>query len=202
MSEKLEKQKRPEDGSDYRENPLNELLVAVSTAILNRIGPIVAGVGIPEELPLPLTEGFLWLRVTPDQVPRLLGSEMVETEVAVVVALFPAGVRALLATRVDASLRVSRSTGSLEASIAQCSEPEFLLYPLVESFDATDLLHLICDTGQDTGHNFVMVEFSGGKFLPKEWVDGAEARRYAADGEKQARGRGPDFSRTIGKFPR
>jgi hypothetical protein len=133
----------------------------------------------------------------PQEIERLLGSRPAEVDLAAAVALFPDGVRALITARVDARIRVSRSAGSPEVSLSQCAKPQFLFNELPETYDATRALHLICDPAKDTGFTFVMVECNGGKFMPKGWVDGEAAARYAAEGAKRATGRPPDFRGTI-----
>jgi len=190
--------------SDSRRDSTNELLVAICKAIFNWVAPVVAGTlkqGGQAEL-APITNGFMWLRVTPQQMPRLLGSSPAEADVAAAVALCPAGMRALITARVDALVNVSRSADSLVVSIARCDKPEFLFSELSEPFDAMHALHLVCDPSKDTGQTFVMVEFSAGKFTPRGWLDFEEAARYAAEGAKSAKGRPPDFRGTTDRAPR
>jgi hypothetical protein len=189
---------------DSGKDGANELLVAICSAIFGRIAPVAAGIvkqGRQAEL-LTIDEGFMWLRLMPEQMSGLLGSGATEADMAAAVALFPAGVRALIATRVDVRIRVSRSKDGLAVSILQCSEPAFLLNQLSEPYEATHALHLVCDSNEDTGHTFVMVEFSGGQFTPKGWLDHETAAQCAAEGAKRATGRAPDFRGTTGKSPR
>jgi hypothetical protein len=191
--------------SESQDNSIHQLLVAVSSAICNRIALVGAGTlkqTGPGDL-TPITDGFLWLRTMPAEVSRLLGSSPAEAEadVAAAVALFPTGMHALITARVDARVRVSRSDGSLEVAIQQCNEPEFLFQELSEPYDATDAVHLICDPAKQTGSMFVMVELHAGKFVPKGWVDGGAAARYAEEGAKRAKGRPPDFRGKTGKLP-
>ncbi len=58
----------------------------------------------------------------------------------------------MITARVDARIHVSRSAGSLEVSIAQSKEPEFLFAELEESYDATIALYLVCDGAKGSGH--------------------------------------------------
>jgi len=194
----------PNAPNDSPEKSSNELLAAISRVIFDRIGPVAAGT-LTQEGPAelaPLEEGVVWLRVMPREMGRLLGSSPAEADVAVAVALFPAGIRALLTARVDARVRVSRSVDNLEVSILQCNEPAFLFQDLSEPYDATHALHLVCDAAKDTGYAFVLIEFSAGKFVPKGWATGEEAARYSAEGRKVATGRPPDFHGTAGKLPK
>jgi hypothetical protein len=194
----------PSAPSDSRDNDANQLIVGISRAICNRIALFGAGTlkqTGPGDL-APITDGFIWLRVTPQQMSRLLGSSPAEADLAAAVAMFPAGVHALISARVDARVHVSRSADSLVVSIARCDEPEFLFSELSEPFDATHALHLVCDPAKDAGYTFVMLEFGAGKFVPKGWVDGEAAARYAAEGAKSATGRPPDFRGTTGKLPK
>ncbi len=182
----------PSAPSHSRENSVDELLMAICDAIFSHIAPVVAGTlkeGGPAEL-APIDEGFMWLRLLPEQMSGLLGSGTAETDLAAAVALFPSGVRAMITARVDARVHVSGSADSLEVSISQCNEPEFLFSELYEPYDATHALHLICDPAKDTGSTFVLVEFSAGKFAPKGWVDGETAARWAAEGAKRAEAEG------------
>jgi len=186
------------------DNSVKELLVDICKAIFNRVAPVVAGTlkqSGPGDL-APITNGFMWLRVTPEQMSRLRGSSPAEADLAAAVAFFPAGMRALITARVDARVDVSRSKDNLEVSISQSNEPQFLFSELSEQYDATHALHLVCDPAKDTGHTYVMVDFSAGKFVPKGWVDGEAAARYAAEGAKRATGRPPDFRGTTGKLPK
>jgi hypothetical protein len=99
--------------NDSPEKSSNELLAAISRAIFDRLAPVVAGT-VTQEGPAelaPITTGFMWLRITPSQMSRLLGSRPEEVDLAAAVALFPDGVRALISARVDARIRVSRSAG-------------------------------------------------------------------------------------------
>jgi hypothetical protein len=101
----------PSAPNDSPEKSSNELLAAISRAIFDRIAPVVAGT-VTQEGPAelaPITTGFMWLRITPSQMSRLLGSRPEEVDLAAAVALFPDGVRALISARVDARIRVSRS---------------------------------------------------------------------------------------------
>jgi hypothetical protein len=185
-------------------NSTNELLEKISHAIFNHIAPVVAGTVKcegPAEL-APITEAFLWLRTLPTQLSQLLGSGPAEADVAAAVAMFPAGVRALITCRVDARIHVSRSSDGLEVSMSECNESEFLFSELSEPYNATSALHLIYERAEDTRHSFVMVEFNAGKFIPKGWVDGESAARYAAEGAKRAVGRPPYFRGTTDKLPR
>jgi hypothetical protein len=189
--------------NDSPEKAGNELLATVSSAIFDRFAPAVAGIVTqkgPAEL-APVTTGFMWLRITP-QMSRLLGSRPAEADVAVAVALFPSGIRALITARVDARIHVSGSADGHQVSISRCAEPQFLFNELPDTYDATGALHLICDPAKETGSTFVMVEFSAGKFVPRGWVDGEAAERYAAEGVKSATGRPPDFHGTTGKLPK
>ena len=183
------------------DNSVKELLVDICKAIFNRVAPVVAGTlkqSGPGDL-APITNGFIWLRVTPQQMSRLLGSSPAEADLAAAVAMFPAGVHALISARVDARVHVSRSADSLVVSIARCDEPEFLFSELSEPFDATHALHLVCDPAKDTGHTYVVVDFSAGKFTPRGWLDFEEAAaRCAEEGAKRATGRPPDFRGTTG----
>ena len=186
------------------EKSSNELLAAISRAIFDRIAPVVAGT-VTQEGPAelaPITTGFMWLRITPSQMSRLLGSRPEEVDLAAAVALFPDGVRALISARVDARICVSRSAGGPAVSISQCAEPQFLCNELSEPYDATHALHLVCDPAEDTAYTFVMIEFGAGKFVPKGWATGEEAARYAVEGAKSATGRPPDFHGTTGKLPK
>jgi hypothetical protein len=187
-----------------RDNSTNQLLETISKAIFDRVGPIAAGIlkqGGQAEL-APIDEGFIWLRVTPQQISRLLGSSPAEADLAAAVAFFPARMNALITARVDARVQVSRSADSLEVSISQSDEPEFLFAELEEPYDVMHLLHLLCDPAKDVGQTFVMVEFTGGKFTPSGWLDGEAAARHAAEGAKSATGRPPDFHGTTGKLPK
>jgi len=187
-----------------RDNSTNQLLETISKAIFDRIGPIAAGTLKQEgqaEL-APIDEGFIWLRVTPQQISRLLGSSPAEADLAATVAMFPAGMHALITARVDARIVVSRSADSLQVAISQSSEPQFLFRELSKQYDATHALHLVCDPAKDAGYTYVMVEFSGGKFAPSGWLDGETAARYAAEGAKSATGRPPDFYGATGKLPK
>jgi hypothetical protein len=190
--------------SDSPKERTNELLAAIGSAMFDRVAPLVAGTlkqGGPAEL-VPIDEAFMWLRLMPQEMGRLLGSSPAEANVAAAVAMVPSGVRALITVRVDARVRVYRSVDSLEVSISQCNEPAFLFQELAMPYDATHALHLVCDPAEDTGYTFVMVEFSAGKFTPSGWVNGEEAARYAVEGAKSATGRPPDFRGTIGKSPK
>jgi hypothetical protein len=72
----------------------NALLAQISSAIFDRVAPLVAGTltqGGPAEL-APMDEGFMWLRLMPHEMGRLLGSSPAEADLAAAVALFPAGV--------------------------------------------------------------------------------------------------------------
>lgn len=103
----------PSAPNDSPEKSSNELLAAISRAIFDRIAPVVAGT-VTQEGPAelaPITTGFMWLRITPSQMFRLLGSRPEEVDLAPALALFPDGVRALISARVDARIRVSRSAG-------------------------------------------------------------------------------------------
>jgi hypothetical protein len=182
----------------------NQVLMAISEAIFNRIGPMVAGTlkqTGPAEL-APIDEGFLWLRIVPAEVSRLLGSGPAEADLAAAVAMFPAGMHALITAHVDARVHVFHSADSLEVSISQSNEPEFLFAELEESYDATHALHLVCDPAKDADYTFVMLELRDGKFTPMGWVDGEAAARYATEGAKSAKGRLPDFYGTTGKLPK
>jgi hypothetical protein len=186
------------------DNSVNELLVDICKAIFNQVAPVVAGTlkqSGPGDL-APITNGFLWLRIMPQQMSRLRGSSPAEADLAAAVAMFPAGVHALISARVDARVHVSRLADSLEVSISQSDEPEFLFAELEEPYDVMHLLHLLCDPAKDVGQTFVMVEFTGGKFTPSGWLDGEAAARYAAEGAKSATGRPPDFRGTTGKLPK
>jgi len=194
----------PSPTIDSPEKRTNELLAQISKTIYDRVAPRVAGTltqGGSAEL-APINEGFVWLRLMPQEMGRLLGSGSAEADVAAVVALFPPGVRALITAHLDARVHVSRSEGSLEVSISQCNEPAFLFQELSEPYDATHALHLVCDPGKDKRYMFVMVELSDGKFVPNGWVTGEEAARYSAEGAKSATGRPPDFRSTTGKSPK
>jgi hypothetical protein len=195
--------KVPGDSGNSSKNRIDDVLVAISSAIFNRIAMVGAGplnqAGTAELAPI--EEGFIWLRVTPDKLARLQGSTSVEVDLAAAVALFPAGINALLSARVDAQVRVSRTADSLDISISKCSEPELLFIELSGPYDATHVLHLICDPHEDTGHTFVMVGFNAGKFTPNGWLDGETAAPCAAEGAK-AKGRPPDFRGKTGKLPR
>lgn len=189
------------DPSESRDNSANELLAAVSSAIFNRLAPVIAGTMKQGPAKLaPIGEGFMWLRVTPEQMSRLLSASSAESDVAAAVAFFPAGVRARITARVDARVHASRAADSLVVTITQCNEPEFLFNELSEPYDATHTLHLVCDPAKDTGHTFVMIEISDGKFVPKGWVDGETAARSAAEGAKSAEGRPPGLSRHDGQI--
>ena len=182
----------------------NQLLVAISEAIFNRVALFGAGTlkqSGPGDL-APITNGFLWLRIMPQQMSRLRGSSPAEADLAAAVAMFPAGVHALISARVDARVHVSRSADSLEVSISQSDEPEFLFAELEEPYDVMHLLHLLCDPAKDVGQTFVMVEFTGGKFTPSGWLDGETAARCAEEGAKSAKGHPPDFYGTTGKLPK
>jgi hypothetical protein len=173
---------------DSPENLTDELLAQISRAIFDRVAPIVTGTlnqGGTAEL-APITTSFMWLRTRPQDMGRLLGSVPAEADLAAAVALFPAGVRALITARVDAQIHVSGSAHGHQVSISRCGEPEFLFNELSEPCNATHLLHLLCEPGEDTGYTFVMVELSAGKFVPKGWVTGEEAARYSAEGAKSA----------------
>ena len=187
---------------DSRGGSVNEVLVAVASTIFDRIALFGAGAlkqcG-PAKLE-PITTGFMWLRLTLQQMTCLLGSSPAEADVAAAVALFPIGMRALITARVDTRVHVSRSAGSLEVAITQCNEPEFLFQELSESYDASHALYLVCDPAKDRGYGFVMIEFSAGKFTPTGWLDFEEAARCAAEGAKHAAGRPPDFHGTTGKL--
>ena len=186
------------------DNSVNELLVDICKAIFNRVAPVVAGTlkqSGQAEL-APIDEGFMWLRVTPEQMSRLRGSSPAEADLAAAVAFFPAGMRALITARVDVRVQASRSADSLQVAISQSNEPEFLFAELEEAYDATHALHLVCDPAKDAGYTFAMLEFGAGKFVPKGWVDGEAAARYAAEGAKSATGRPPDFRGTTGKLPK
>lgn len=194
----------PSAPNDSGEKSSNELLAAISKAIFDRIAPVVAGTlkrEGPAEL-APITEAFLWLRLLLTQLSRLLGSGPAEADVAAAVAMFPAGVRALISCRVDARVQVSRSAEGLEVSMSECNESEFLFSELSEPYNATSALHLICDPAKDAGYTYVMVEFVAGKFVPKGWVTSEEAARYGAEGAKRAVGRPPDFRRSSRKSPK
>jgi len=172
----------PSAPNDSVEKASHELLAAISSAVFDRIGPVVAGTLTEEPAELaPLEEGVLWLRVMPREVGRLLGSSPAEADVAVAVALFPAGIRALITAPVDARIHVSGSADGHQVSISRCAEPQFLFNQLPETYDPTGALHLICDPSKDAGFVFVLVECNGGKFAPKGWIDGKEASRYAAE---------------------
>lgn len=155
----------------------------------------------PSELE-PITTGFMWLKMTPTQMSRLLGRSPTEGDLTAAAALFPAGVRALITARVDARVRVSRSLDNLEVSISHCNDPAFLFQELSGPYDATHALHLVCDPAKDAGYTFVLVEFNGGRFVPKGWVDGEEAAQCAAEGAKSASGRPPDLHATTAKLPK
>jgi hypothetical protein len=177
------------------DNSVNELLVDICKAIFNRVAPVVAGTlkqSGPGDL-APITNGFLWLRMMPQQMSHLRGYSPAEADLAAAVAFFPAGMHALITARVDARIQVSRSADSLQVAISQCNEPEFLFAELEESYDASHALHLVCDPSKEAGHTYVMVEFSGGKFTPKGWLKSEEAARCAAEGSKSSTGRPPDF---------
>jgi hypothetical protein len=194
----------PSAPNDSPEKSSNELLAAISRAIFDRIAPVVAGT-VTQEGPAelaPITTGFMWLRITPSQMSRLLGSRPEEVDLAAAVALFPDGVRALITERVDARIRVSRLAGSPEVSISQCAEPQFLFNELAGSCNPMHALHLLCAQALDARSAFLMVEFSAGKFVPKGWLDCKEASRYPAEGAKSATGRPPDFHGTTGKSPK
>jgi hypothetical protein len=194
----------PSDPKASRNSRVSELLVAISDAILSCIEPAVAGTlkqGSTAD-PAPIDKGFMWLRTTPAEMSRLLGPSPAEADLAAAVALFPAGVRALITARVDARVQVSSSEGTPDVSIWQCNEPAFLFQELSEPYDATHALHLVCDPAEDTSYTFVMIEFSAGKFAPSGWVDGEAAAKYAAEARKGATGRPPDFHGTAGKLPK
>ena len=192
----------PSAPNDSPEKSTNELLAAISSAIFDRIGPVVAGTMKQQGGPAPLEEGFLWLRITPRQMSDLLGASPAEADVAAAVAMFPAGVRALITARVDARINISGPADIRAVSVTQCKSPEFLLSELSEPYEATDALHLVFDSATDTGSTFVMVEFTAGNFIAKGWVDGETAARCAAQGAKSATGRPPDFNGTTSKSPR
>lgn len=119
------------------DNSANELLAAISNAIFNRVAPFVAGSlkqGGTAEL-APITEGFMWVRVAPEQISRLLGPSPAGADVAAAVAFFPDVVRALITARIDARVHVTRSADSLQVAISQCSEPQFLFSELAEQYD-------------------------------------------------------------------
>jgi hypothetical protein len=190
--------------SESQDNSIHQLLVAVSSAISDRIALVVGGT-LKHEGPAemkPITTGVMWLRTVPADVSRLLGPSSAEEELAAAVALFPTGMRALITARVDARVRVSRSDGSLEVAIQQCTEPAFLFAELEEPYDATHALHLVCDPTKDKGYTFVMIEFSGGRFTPSGWLDGETAAGCAEEGAKSATGRPPDFRGTTRKSPK
>jgi len=194
----------PSTPGNFRDIRVIELLVAISDAIFNRIALFGTGTlkqSGPGDL-APIDKGFMWLRMVPAEVSRLLGPSPAEAELAAAAAMFPAGISALITARIDAHVRVSRSSASLEVAIQQCTEPAFLFQELSEPFDAMHALHLVCDPAKDTGSTFVMIEFNGEKFVPKGWVDGESAARYAAEGAKTAKGRPPDFQGATGKLPK
>jgi hypothetical protein len=194
----------PSAPNDSPEKSSNELLAAISRAIFDRIAPVVAGT-VTHEGPAELatiTTGFMWLRITPSQMPRVLGSRAEEVDLAATVALFPDGVRALITARVDARIRVSRSAGGPAVSISQCAEPQFRFSEPADSYNAMHALHLLCDQAQDARSAFLLAEFSAGKFVPKGWVDGEAAARCAAEAAKSATGRLPDFHGPTGKLPK
>jgi hypothetical protein len=217
MPERLDQQKGDEtvpatavtdDGpsapSDSPEKAGDALLAAISSAIFDRVAPAAAGT-LKKEGPAelaPVDVGFMWLRTKPQDMERLLGASPSEADLTAAVALFPAGIRALITARVDARIHVSGLAGGHQVSISRCAEPQFLFNELSEPYDATHALHLICDPTKDTGDTFLMIEFSAGKFVPKGWVDGEAAARYAAESAKIAIGRPPDFRGTGGKFPK
>jgi hypothetical protein len=188
---------------DSPETAVNKVLSQISRAIFDRLAPLGAGTLTQEEPAqlAPLEKGFVWLRTMRQDLGRLLGASPSEADLAAAVALFPAGIHALITTRVDVRIRVSSSEGKPDVSILQCNEPEFLFNELSEPYDATHALHLVCDPAVDTGYTFVMIEFAAGKFVPKGWATGEEAARYSAEGAKSATGRPPDFRWTSGKSP-
>jgi len=103
----------PSVPNDSPEKSNNELLAAIARAIFDRIAPVVAGTmkqGGPADL-APLKEGFMWLRITPKQMSDLLGASPAEADVVAAVAMFPAGIRALITARVDARINIFWSGG-------------------------------------------------------------------------------------------
>jgi hypothetical protein len=192
------------DPSGSRDHRTNQLLEEISKAIFGRIAPVVVGTlmqGVPAEL-APIDQGVIWLRVTPERMSRLLDSSPAKVDLAAAVALCPPGVRGLITCRVDARVCVSRFADRLKISVSECTEPGFRFTELSEPYETTHVLHLVCDPAKDTGHTFVMIEFNGGKFVAKGWLDGETAARCAAEGAKSAIGRPPDFRGTTGKSPR
>jgi hypothetical protein len=147
-----------------------------------------------------ITDGFMWLRFIAAQLSRLQSSEPADVDCAAVVAVFPSDVRAMVSARFDVRAHVCRSiAGGLAVSVGNGNHrSEFFFKELTEPYNSMHALHLVFDPDSSSDQKFVLVEFNAEGFKTEGWIDGEEARPWAAEGSMIGSGRTPDFHGTIG----
>lgn len=142
---------------------------------------------------VPITDGFVWLGVTPAQISKMLTTSQSETDLVAAVAFSPNDVYAIVNARFDGQVRVCPSPDGFVISVTkQNSEPEYLFKELAAPFNTMNALQLL-DPDKLPDHSFIFASVQAGRTCLEGWLSSQEACRYAAEADADACGRAPDF---------
>jgi hypothetical protein len=172
----------------------DQLLRKICEAIFSRMRP-TGGMRTKDGTVklVPMTDGFVWLRITPAQISKMLSTSWAEIKLAAAVAFCPTDVYAILNARFEGHILVCSSAGSLVVSATKRhGDSEYLFQELTEPFNSMHALQLL-DPSESPDYLFIFASVRGDTADLEGWVNGQEASRFAAEGAAGGCGRAPDF---------
>jgi hypothetical protein len=169
-----------------------DLFENISVSIMNRLQPKGGSLGKDGTLTVePVTDGFMWIRMTWDQAVRLLERHSTTVNAKAVVVLFAP--RTPLMIDMTTEVLIDGRTLSVklndDLSTDRCTV-------LAEKFNALHALHLIYDP-EGTDQVYVVVECKGNDFRTGGWLPSKEAEKWANEGAQKDSGRTSDFGQAI-----
>ena len=172
----------------------DELLRKICEAIFSRMRPAGGGRMKDGSVRLvPITEGFVWLGITPAQISGILTTPQSEVDLVAAAAFSPDEVYAIVSVRFDGQVRVCSAPDGVAASVMkQHGDPEYLFKELTEPFNSVHALQLL-DPAKSPDHSFIFASVRAGKAYLGGWLSSKEASRFAAEASADACGRPPDF---------
>lgn len=142
---------------------------------------------------VPITDGFVWLGITPAQISRMLTTPQSETDLSAAVAFSPNDVYAIVNVRFDGQVRVCSSSDDFAVAVTkQHGEFEYLFKDLTEPFNSMHALQLLAPSSS-SDRSFIFASVRDRAAYLEGWLNSEEASRFAAEASADACGRTPDF---------